>query len=76
MVGDIGRPMYESLPHRRIDPDDDTPWTLTGKITLSVVLAIAAIAGWHYYAHLVVGAPHRPMSMSTSPTGCQKPPRR
>jgi len=54
IVGDIGRPMYESLPHRRIDADDDTPWTLTGKITLSVILAIAAIAGWHYYAHLVV----------------------
>ena len=43
-VGDIERPMYESLPHRRIDTDDDTPWTLTGKITLSVILAVAAIA--------------------------------
>ena len=53
-VGDIERPMYESLPHRRIDTDEGTPWTLTDKITLSVILMIATIAGWHYYAHLEI----------------------
>ena len=42
-VGDTERPMYESLPHRRFDTDDDTPWTLTNKITLSVIVMMASI---------------------------------
>ena len=55
-LGDTAPPLYESLPHRRrvAEADEGTPWTLINVVTLSVMLAIAAIAGWHYHAHLEV----------------------
>ena len=46
--------MYVSLPYRRSDAGEGTPWTLSEKVSLSLMLAIMAIAGWHYYAHLQV----------------------
>jgi hypothetical protein len=53
-LSDRERPMYESLPYGRSDTGEGTPWTLSAKISLSVMLAVAAIAGWHYYAHLQI----------------------
>lgn len=53
-VGDIERPMYESLPHRRSHSDQGTQWTLGAIITLWVMIAIGAIAGWHNYARLQI----------------------
>jgi hypothetical protein len=57
-VSDTERPMYESLPNPRsyyyTGEGESTLWTPREILSISLMLVIAAIAGWHYYAHLQI----------------------